>query len=88
MRVTVYMIHCEIVYDLLAKGLNVANSQRNVRIDDRGSITGLRSKGVPSLAGLQSVVSEAKQERRRLSAKLNDHQVAKKSHFIVQLQIV
>jgi len=89
------MVHCENVYDLLSKGS--AQSTRRVKvesyIDNKSNqvttqIVGLSERLLLNLEHFYDMMQEAFKERRILSSRLSDHDIRKRSHFIVSFSLV
>ena len=79
LRIAIYLNHCESTYDLLAKSksLKVENTR----------IVGLQQRVIQSTETFYELVAESTAERKRLSAQLKDHDIRKRSHFVVQLTL-
>ncbi len=73
-QVQISLIHCDNIYDLLQK-YNLSNTTK--------PLSELSLKNLVTLEQFESVVQEALQERKRLSYKMQDHEIRKRSHFVV-----
>mmetsp|Transcript_28628 Transcript_28628/g.35464 ORF Transcript_28628/g.35464 Transcript_28628/m.35464 type:complete len:120 (+) Transcript_28628:1317-1676(+) len=90
---SVYMIYCDRIYDLLSSKA----AKKTVKVEhyiDQASqqvvtkFTNMTEKLVLNLEQYYALIQDAFKERKTVSMKLTDHEIRKRSHLIVSLGLV
>lgn len=91
-KMSVYMIYCDRIYDLLStkSGKKV---KRESYIDQHSQqvvskFVNMTERLVLSLEQYYALVQDAFKERKTISMKLTDHDIRKRSHLIISLNLV
>ena len=89
LRAQMFLIHCENVYDLLShkpKRCKLESRLEDNKVHSR--FVGAKDRVILTIEQYYSMMQDSYKARKYLSTKLADHDIRKRSHFVVQLSLV
>ena len=92
-KVSVYMIYCDKIYDLLCSKSQKKNVKLEHYIDPQSQqvvskFTNMTEKLVLSLEQYYALIQDAFKERKLVSMRLTDHDIRKRSHLVISVGLV
>jgi len=92
-KMSVYLIYCDRIFDLLSAKSSKKNVKLEHYIDQATSqvvtkFSNMTEKLVLSLEQYYAVIQDAFRERKTVSMRLTDHEIRKRSHLVISLGLV